>query len=128
MKKYIVPVMKAEMFVSNDFYCACYKIKCTTPHNNATYFYMFDDSNDNNILDNQDKQLYHRMGGFWGCNKWHIGVIIDEAPKANGFVSKSKNGLGAESIYWWNEALGSSSDYHVMTPGKENYETNPNAS
>ena len=128
MKKYVVPMMSSEVFVSNSFTCACYKIKCTTPLSNATYSYLYDDANENNKFDNDDKLLYSHSGGFWGCNKWHNGVIIDEAPVANGFVTKSKGGIGAQPIYWWSEKLGSSSDYHVMVPGKENYETNPNAS
>lgn len=128
MKKYIVPRMNNEIFVSNGFVSACYKIKCTTPHGNASYINLYDDSNGNGKLDDKDKQLYHSIWGFRGCNKWHNGIIIDEAPVANGFVTQGLKEIRIDSIYWWEEELGASSDYHVMVPGKENYETNPNAS
>ena len=132
MKKYSKPEMQYEPFVTNDFVAACYKIKCTTPNNNSYYKYLYDDTNSDGQLDNGDKLLYSSGSSFKGCNKWHIGVIQDNAPSANGFVtterySKNKN-VNAKSIYWWSEDLGSTSDYHVMTPGNENYETNPNAS
>ena len=69
-------------------------------------------------------------GGFSGCNRWHNGVIQDNPPEENGFVTKGTNSnkYKAHPVYWWNERLGADSDYHVMTPGNENYETNPNAS
>lgn len=69
-------------------------------------------------------------GGFSGCNRWHNGVIQDNPPEVNGFVTRGKNYNRDQAypVYWWNERLGSDSDYHVMTPGNENYETNPNAS
>ncbi len=131
MKKYIKPLMKNEVFRSNDFVAACYKIKCTTPNGNSSYNYLYDDTNNNGELDNGDTRLYYNRNSFRGCNNWHIGVIQDEEPTANGFVSKKAVGSKQNTIsnvFWWNEELGSSSDYHVMTPGSQNYETNPNAS
>ena len=130
MKKYIKPLMKNEVFRSNDFVAACYKIKCTTPNNNAYFNYLYDDTNNSGELDTGDTRLYY-SNGFKGCNKWHIGVIQDEAPTANGFVSTKKVNSKSNTIkevYWWSEDLGSTSDYHVMTPGSQNYESNPNAS
>ena len=133
MKKvYESPKFVAEAFMANEYVAACYKIKCTTPNNNATYYYLYNDTNENGKLDSEDELLYSRSYGFYGCNKSHPGVIRDEAPTANGFVAKrkygSKDGANESAVFWWNEDLGSAADYHVMTPGRENYETNPNAS
>ena len=133
-KSYESPKAYVEEFTPNEYVAACYKIKCTTPNNNASFNYLFDDSNGNGRWDSSDRLLYSNsgwFGGFTGCNKWHKGVIQDSAPKENGFVTRDRYpGVGHPSypVYWWNEDLGSTSDYHVMTPGNENYETNPNAS
>lgn len=129
-KEYVRPIAIEKSFVANEYIAACYKIKCTTPakdwgSENGSWTYLYDDTNKNGILDDGDTLLLHSVG-FYGCNKWHKGVILDDAPEANGFV-KSVFGT-TKSVYWWKENLGSSSDYHVMVPGKENYETNPNAS
>lgn len=68
--------------------------------------------------------------GFHGCGKYHKGVILDNAPEANGFVTKSSRVSNEYAkVFYWKEDLGASSDYHVMTPGEEEaYITNPNAS
>lgn len=141
MKKgWEAPRVLVQEFVPNEYVAACYKIQCTTPNGNSTYYYLYDDTNDNGEWDSEDKELYSNPlsllgGGFSGCNKWHKGVIIDAPPTANGFVTKGKypeSSWGSKpahaAVYWWNESLGSSTDYHCMTPGKENYQTNPNAS
>ena len=112
---------------------ACYKIKCTTPKNNSTYHYLYEDTNSNGMYDADDRLVYsNEWGGFHGCNKWHKGIIQDDAPIANGFVvNKGWGGQVTDSqpVFWWEENLGKDTvDYHVMTPGSENYETNPNAS
>lgn len=132
-KTYMKPIMMGERFMANTYVAACYKIKCTTPNGNDSYTHLYNDTNGNGQLDDADELLYSRSNGFFGCNKWHKGVIQDEAPAVNGFVKKTVWSWGSktdvvEPVYWWNESLGASSDYHVMTPGKENYETNPNAS
>ena len=130
-KKWVEPSMEVQKFIPDEYVAACYKIKCTTPNNNSTFHYIYDDTNGNGVWDKEDKQLQASpILGFQGCNKWHKGVIRDEAPEANGFVT---NGFipqtsKAYKVFWWNEELGSIYDYHVMVPGKENYETNPNAS
>ena len=130
MKNYVKPMMESEAFAANEYIAACYRIRCTTPQGNSTFYYLFDDSNDNGIWDSEDKQLYRRLFGFSGCNRWHDGVIQDNPPEENGFVTRGKNPdrYTAYPVFWWNERLGADSDYHVMTPGNENYETNPNAS
>lgn len=130
MRAYVKPMMDSEVFVANEYVAACYKIKCTTPNRNDTFYYLYDDTNDNGVWDSGDSLLYSVWFGFSGCNRWHNGVIQDNPPKENGFVTRGTNSNKdkAYSVYWWNERLGSDSDYHVMTPGNENYETNPNAS
>ena len=131
MKKYVKPMMEGQMFVSNEFVGACYKIRCTTPVRNSTFYYVYDDTNGNGSLDENDKQLYHSTFGFTGCGGWHVGVIRDDAPEANGFVTTRKYNSSSNTvhaIHYWYENLGASADIHVMTPGAENYETNPNAS
>lgn len=124
-KKWEKPRIEVQEFIPNEYVAACYKIRCTTPNNNGYFYRIYDDTNKNNVLDKDDKRLYYNIMGFQGCNEWHKGVIQDDAPTANGFV---KSGDRVYSVFWWKESLGADSDYHVMTPGKENYETNPNAS
>ena len=99
MKTYFKPLMIVINYRVNENITACYKIKCETPNRNATYHYLYDDSNDNGNLDNQDHLLYSNRYGFRGCNKWHIGIIIDHIPESNGFVSKDIKGNGVSSIY-----------------------------
>lgn len=123
------PRIIVQEFVANEYVAACYKIKCTTPNDNAWYNYIYADTNANGIWDSGDEKLYARS--FRGCNQWHKGVIRDNAPTANGFVTKGTNPNKSEfaSVFYWYENLGGwYADIHVMTPGKENYETNPNAS
>lgn len=129
-KKYITPAIITEKFFANEYVSACYKIKCTTPNGNSSYYYIYADSNGNGEWDKDDKQIYSNFWGFSGCNEWHKGVIQDSAPTANGFVTTSSTpGWGSSaSVYYWYENLGSDADVHVMTPGTENYQTNPNAS
>ena len=128
MKKYMKPAMESEVFIANEYVGACYKIRCTTPNNNGTYYYLYDDTNNNRTFDKEDKLLYSSWFGFKGCNKWHKGVIRNEAPEANGFVTEDEKGTGAAPVHWWREDLGSSTNYHAMVPGSQNYETNRNAS
>lgn len=129
-KKWVEPEILVQQFVANEYVAACYKIRCTTPNDNDTFKYLYDDTNKNGKWDKDDHMLYSRKNGFEGCNKWHKGVIRDEAPTENGFVTKGTNPdrNWAYPVFWWNEDLGAYSDYHVMTPGNESYETNPNAS
>ena len=42
MKKYVKPMMEGQMFTANEYVAACYKIKCTTPNGNSTYFYLYE--------------------------------------------------------------------------------------
>lgn len=130
-RTYESPRAYVEEFTPNEYVAACYRIKCTTPQGNSTFYYLYDDSNDNGRWDSEDRLLYSNWwGGFSGCNRWHNGVIQDTPPEENGFVTRGTNPKWdtAYAVYWWNERLGADSDYHVMTPGNENYETNPNAS
>ena len=125
------PQVMVQPFVANEYVAECYRIRCTTPKDNGRFFYLFDDTNKNGTWDKGDEEKQHYTLGFTGCNKWHSGVIQDEAPKANGFVTylgSPNSWEEAQPVFWWKENLGSTSDYHVMTPGNENYETNPNAS
>lgn len=136
-KTWMEPKIMVQEFVANEYVAACYKIKCTTPNNNGSYTRLYNDTNGNGTWDSKD-QLVYSSGGFHGCNKWHKGIIRDSAPTANGFVVRSEKTGGtwlkpeyedvAESVFWWEEKLGSSIDYHSMVPGTENYESNPNAS
>ena len=130
MKDYVRPMMESEDFAANEYIAACYRIRCTTPQGNSAFNYLYDDSNDNGIWDSEDKLLYRRWLGFSGCNRWHDGVSQDNPPEENGFVTRGTNPdrNTAYPVFWWRENLGADSDYHVMTPGNENYETNPNAS
>lgn len=130
MKNYVKPMMESEAFAANEYNAACYRIRCTTPNRNDTFYYLYDDSNDNGRWDRSDRLLYSNRWGFSGCNRWHNGVIQDNPQEENGFVTRGTNPNQDKSypVFWWNERLGSDSDYHVMTPGNENYETNPNAS
>lgn len=131
-KKWVEPGILVQQFVANEYVAACYKIRCTTPNGNDWFKYLFDDTNKNGVWDDEDKLLYPKRGKeqFRGCNQWHKGVIRDEAPTANGFVTRGTNPKRDRSyaVFWWNENLESDSNYHSMTPGNENYETNPNAS
>ena len=57
MKKYMKPSMESELFKTNEFVAACYKIHCFTPNNN-----------NDGVWDNEDKLLYSSpKGGFTGC-------------------------------------------------------------
>lgn len=121
------PRIIVQDFVANEYVAACYKIRCTTPNGNSVYYRIYEDTNSNGKLDADDELIFRPWGGFAGCNKWHKGVIRDSAPTANGFVT-GPGGMNPTPVFYWVERLGSSYDYHVMTPGEENYETNPNAS
>ena len=126
-KSYVRPVMQCEEFAANEYVAACYKIKCTTPNNNSIYNYVYNDTNGNGEYDrSDDKEVHSSFLGFSGCNRWHKGVILDEAPVANGFVVDYWGNV--EEVFWWKEELGTTVDVHVMVPGAEAYETNPNAS
>ena len=130
-KKWVEPEILVQQFVANEYVAACYKIKCTTPESNRTYNYIYADSNSNGKWDGEDKRIYSSKKGFKGCNQWHKGVIRDSAPTANGFVTTGTNPDRSKSasVFYWYEDLGDWYEHiHVMTPGKENYETNPNAS
>ena len=135
-KTYQKPTMAAQLFAANEYVAACYKIRCRTPariygKENGSWNYIYDDTNKNGELDEGDKELFHLEGGFHGCNKWHKGVILDTPPAANGFVSSNEVGKYKNKVapvFYWTESLGSGYDYHVMTPGSESYESNPNAS
>ena len=128
------PQVMVQPFVANEYVAACYKIRCTTPKNNGRFHYLFNDSNGDGVWDEDDELLYSSTLGFRGCNKWHSGVIQDKAPEANGFVTNRTYSTWPNAqnvsyaVFWWKEDLGSSVNYHSMTPGEENYETNPNAS
>ena len=128
-KKWVEPEILVQQFVANEYVAACYKIRCTTPNHNDWYNYIYADTNSNGKWDSPDKKLYE--GRFHGCNQWHKGVIRDDAPVANGFVTTGTNPSrnSSAAVFYWYENFGSQyEDIHVMTPGKENYETNPNAS
>lgn len=137
-KRWEDPRIMLEQFVPNEYVAACYKIRCTTPNNNSSYTKIYDDTNQNGKYDSGDRLVYESAWGFNGCNNWHNGVIRDSAPSANGFVVrevtewvgfKPTTKEQADSVFWWKESFKDGSvDYHVMVPGAENYETNPNAS
>lgn len=123
------PRILVQEFVANEYVAACYKIKCTTPNGNSFYKCIYADTNANGIWDSEDEILYNSE--FRGCNQWHKGVIRDNAPTANGFVTTGTNprwNKSASVFYWYEDFGGRYEDIHVMTPGRENYETNPNAS
>ena len=130
------PQVMVQPFVANEYVAACYRIRCRTPKDNGYFGYLFDDSNHNGVWDSKDKVLMaHPVTEFQGCNECHSNIIRDEAPAVNGFVTNDyfpTTLLGQPNtsygVFWWEENLGSTYDYHVMTPGAENYETNPNAS
>lgn len=129
------PQVMVQPFVANEYVAACYRVRCTTPKGNGWFNRLFDDTNKNGKWDSEDKLIFNPDGGFRGCNEWHSGVIQDEAPKANGFVAYTDyiDILGSlnqsYAVFWWKEDLGPGTyDYHVMVPGNENYESNPNAS
>lgn len=129
------PQVMVQPFVANEYVAACYRVRCTTPNNNGWFKYLFNDSNNNGVWDKDDQKLMGNLLDstlFHGCNEWHSGVYQDEPPKANGFVTNDRFANYASNpsyaVFWWVEDLGSSSDYHVMVPGNENYESNPNAS
>lgn len=134
MKKvYMKPQIYAENFLPNEYIAACYRIYCETPRNNSTYYRIYDDTNKNGIKDRSDKLLLNKsVFGFYGCGQYHKGIVQDNPPTANGFVTDALGG-NAQSVFWWKERLGSTYDYHVMTPGGKGYEDittpeHPNAS
>lgn len=131
-KQWTSPRVLVQEFEANEYVAACYRIFCETPNGNASYRYLFDDTNGNGQWDSGDQRLYgSALGSFSGCGNWHSGVIQSDPPSENGFVTWNRYpgwGHEAEAVFWWREDLGATSDYHVMVPGDENYETNPNAS
>ena len=131
-KEYVQPIMSGEQFVPNEYVTVCYKIRCRTPNDNDRFRYLYEDTNGDGKLDAGDKELYSSWLGFYGCNEWHKGVIQDEPPTANGFVTYDRYNrfydVASYPVLYWSEDLGTAIDYHSMIPGKENYESNPNAS
>ena len=64
MKNYVKPMMESEAFAANEYIAACYRIRCTTPNRNDTFYYLYDDSNDNGRWDRSDRLLYSNRWGF----------------------------------------------------------------
>ena len=136
-KKWVEPRILVQQFVANEYVAAsCYRIYCQTPNNNAYYQVLIDDTNGDGKCDSGDQVLLNTT--FHGCGKWHPDVIQDNPPTTNGFVANKKwvgvplfghyEYTDVKSVFWWSEDLGAEFDYHVMTPGNQYYETNPNAS
>ena len=67
MKAYVKPMMDSEVFVANEYVAACYRIKCTTPNRNDTFYYLYDDTNNNGVWDSGDSLLYSKK---WGGILW----------------------------------------------------------
>lgn len=129
-KTYEKPMMRAERFVPNVYCKVCYSIVCKTDAYNGYYNYLYNDTNDNGELDENDKLIDVGFSSFHGCNK-RQGTASETIPSYNGFITNYKysensggnSGNGSsgggflkqklQKVYWWNAALGSSSDYHV---------------
>ena len=135
MKKYVKPIMDSEVFVSNDYIAACWKIKCNVPKGTGYY--------ETNGIDGYQDTGYHKVNGQWqwvkgddfiasgtGCGTWHNGVpgVPDDGPKANAMWQDTKGNY--YEVYHFKQDVhgkGTLSD-HFCTLGSESYETNPNAS
>lgn len=127
-REYTTPVMECETFVPDEYVAACYRINCNVPGSG----YLYAETNGEDGLQrtgrNPDRQL---TGIVSACDKWHNGIIRDEAPEVNGYwYEPGFLGWGSETteVFWWEEDLGSGSDYHATRMDKIEWETNPNAS
>lgn len=122
-REYSTPAMKVEVFEASESVAACYKIYCNVPGSGKLWNENGKEPGLQTKGTNKDEQLtFTKMSA---CNRWHKGVIKSEDPKANGYWV---SGRRVTPVFWWNERLGSSSDYHATTLNKINWETNPNAS
>ena len=122
-RAYSTPAMKVEVFEASESVAACYKIYCNVPGSGILWNENGKEAGLQTEGTNKDDQLTFK--NLSACNRWHKGVIKGEDPKANGYWV---SGRGVTPVFWWNERLGSSSDYHATTLNKINWETNPNAS
>lgn len=121
-REYVTPTAVVETFAATDYVAACYQIFCETPKNNSTYYKIYYDRNNDGKLDSNDgASVYSNNRGFHGCGYYHKGVVQDEPPTYNGFVTDS-NGNNAARVFVWEEKLGGNTvDVHVMNPGGTGY-------
>lgn len=127
-KKWEEPRIVVQKFTPNEYVAACYVINCNVPG----YGYIYAETNGEPGLQrdgrNPDEFL---VGPVSACNRWHKGVIQDNAPEANGYWYQPGGifwGSSTTDVYWWEEDLGSSSDIHATTVMDREWQTNPNAS
>lgn len=126
---WVKPEMNEVAFAADEYVAACYRINCNVPSVGVRGG-LYNESNGTDGLQEDSDDLL--VSGFLttGCDKWHNGVIRDEAPEANGYWVTNQGTLWEKiyNVFWWKEDLESSSDYHATLMDQVAWETNPNAS
>ena len=130
-RAYSTPAMKVEVFEASESVAACYLINCNVPGNGI----LWAETNGIPGLQKNGKNRDTKLTKDYlsACHKWHKGVIRSEDPKANGYweyyTSLFEFDTKTIEVFWWNEDLGSASDYHATRmDGIKEWKTNPNAS
>ena len=124
------PMAEVETFAANEYVAACYKINC----NVGAFKSQWSETNgvaglqttSQNGVPADTKIVESRYGTISGCKKWHKGIIRDDPPAVNGYIVYSNGSY--DPVFWWEERLGSTYNQHATYLGREDYETNPNAS
>ena len=85
-EKWETPRIVVEKFAPNDYISACYEVTCITPNNNASFNYIYKDSNGDGRLDWWGDQLLLSASFRGDAVKEHTQTY----PSNNGFV-----------VDWW---------------------------
>ena len=126
-RNYVKPILNSDEFIPNEYVAACYLVKCNVKSFNE----LWSETNGVPGLQREDSKDYSKdtklLDGrsLSGCQKWHKGVTQD--PVLNGYIC-DYDGTDQANVFWWEENLGSSYDYHASYNGKDDVASNPNAS
>lgn len=104
-EKWETPRIVVEKFAPNDYISACYEVTCITPNNNASFNYIYEDSNGDGQLDRGDRPLL--SASFRGdAVKEHTQTY----PSNNGFVVDWQGNSYPVFVFYKNEG---GSNIHV---------------
>lgn len=104
-EKWETPRIVVEKFAPNDYISACYEVTCITPNNNASFNYIYEDSNGDDQLDEGDQLLL--SASFRGdAVKEHTQTY----PSNNGFVVDGQGNFYRVFVFYKNEG---GSNIHV---------------
>lgn len=105
-EKWETPRIVVEKFAPNDYISACYEVTCITPNNNASFNYIYEDSNGDGQLDWWDDKLLLSASFRGDAVKEHTQTY----PSNNGFVVDWRGNSYPVFVFYKNEG---GSNIHV---------------